>query len=120
MIDVPVQRAGQLPWAHLVKLKPQWTARKPQPLRVAHELPEISALERNRETLTQLGEVNTQAVRTRQHRKGQAAFGGFGLQDGASHEAFIWCTCLLVIQRANPAIVEQWLFSVYRTSAGDN
>ena len=63
MIHVPVQRAGQLQWVHLIKLKPQWTARKAQRLRVAHQLPEIGALERNRETLTKLGEINAQDMR---------------------------------------------------------
>ena len=45
VIQVPMQHAGQLQLVHLVELKPQRAASKAQRLRVAHQLPEVSAFE---------------------------------------------------------------------------
>ena len=56
-----------------------------QRLRVARHLPEGGAFERVEKSLTKLGEINAQAMRTRQHREAsESAFGSFGLEERAS------------------------------------
>lgn len=69
VIQFPVQHARQLQLIHLLQFKPQRATRKPERLRMAHQLIEVCAFERDREALTKLGKINAQAMRAGEHRE---------------------------------------------------
>ena len=83
MVQVPMQYSGALQLRQLVQLQPHRAAAELQGSCIADDLLQIAALERQRKTATKVGHIQIQTMRLGNHRQaGQAAFAGFGLEDG--------------------------------------
>ena len=83
MVQVPMQYAGALQLRQLVQLQPHRAAAELQGRRIADDLLQIAALERQRKTATKVGHIQIQTMGLGDHRQAsQAAFAGFGLEDG--------------------------------------
>lgn len=87
MVQVPVQDARHLQLGQLSQFHAQGAAAEVEGAGVRSQLLKRGTLQGDRETTTQVGQVQLQAMRAGDHgERSQGAFAGFGLEDGGQSE----------------------------------